>query len=156
MNKLIQINCLSQKTKTPKLKRAYISNIKVNYKSFDIFLLNIWNDFSKLIQTLPAPALVNLTPKINTNREARASLYTWCFIVAEALKLKNQIAPLYIPRKVKDSRIKELRHQNREVTFPAKRHVSAKTRGNRGRHQKNFKRKTKLFIVVRALWNNKN
>lgn len=88
--------------------------------------------YSKLIQTLPAPAVVNLTPKTtNRNREARAGQYTWWSIVAESLKMKNQTVPLYIPRQVKDSRIKEPRDQNRDVTFPAKRHVSAKTRGNR-------------------------
>lgn len=145
MNKLIQINCLSQKAKTPKLKHAYFSNIKINNKSFDIFYSTPGMTYSKLIQTLPAPAVVNLTPKTtNRNREARAGQYTWWSIVAESLKMKNQTVPLYIPRQVKDSRIKEPRDQNRDVTFPAKRHVSAKTRGNRGRHQKNFKRNNEI------------
>lgn len=81
--------------------------IKSTIKALIVFCSTSRMTCSKLIQILPAPALVNLTPKTtNRNREARAGQYTWWFIVAESLKLKNQIAPLYIPSQVKDSKIK--------------------------------------------------
>lgn len=109
--------------------------------------------YSKLIQTLPAPAEVNLTPKTtNRNREARAGQYTWWSIVAESLKMKNQTVPLYIPRQVKEN--PETRtvtsHSQPNGTCLQKR---AETEGDTRRISKET---TKLFIVVRTLWNNKN
>lgn len=103
----------SQTRQNTDIKRANFSNIK----ALIVFCLTSQMTCSKLIQILPAPALVNLTPKsTNRNREARAGQYTWCFIVADSLKLKIRSLPLYIPRQVKDSRIKELwRHISNQM-----------------------------------------